>query len=98
MIFRGGRLILRDAIHAGGAVRIAGGRIVEVAQNDLAPHANEEVVDLQGAFLAPGFIDLHMEPARDFVYWLKAGTAFTLPLIIALIIFVMLILSAISHT
>jgi len=37
------------------------------------------------------------EPAQDFVYWLKAGAAFTLPLIIALIIVVLLILSSISH-
>ena len=39
-----------------------------------------------------------VEPPKDFVYWLKAGAAFTLPLIVALVAVVLLILSAISHT
>jgi N-acetylglucosamine-6-phosphate deacetylase len=63
MIFRGARLILQGAIQAGGALRVADGKIVEVARNDLPPAAGEEVIDLENAFLAPGFIDLHIHGA-----------------------------------
>jgi hypothetical protein len=38
-----------------------------------------------------------IEPPKDFAYWLKAGAAFTLPLIVALVVVVLLVLSAISH-
>jgi N-acetylglucosamine-6-phosphate deacetylase len=63
MIFRGGRLILRDAMQAGGAVRVAAGKIIEVTRDELAPQTGEEVVDLEGGVLAPGFIDLHIHGA-----------------------------------
>jgi N-acetylglucosamine-6-phosphate deacetylase len=63
MIFRGGRIILHDAIHSDGAVRVTDGKIVEVARGALEPQPGEEIVELGGAFLAPGFIDLHIHGA-----------------------------------
>ncbi|MEO8045080.1 MAG: N-acetylglucosamine-6-phosphate deacetylase [Spartobacteria bacterium] len=61
MIFTNGRLIFPDRIADGLSLRTEGGRIVEIGA--LAPAAGEEVVDLAGDFLAPGFIDLHVHGA-----------------------------------
>lgn len=61
MIFTNGRLIFPDRIADGLSLRAEGGRIVEIGA--LAPGAGEEVVDLAGDFLAPGFIDLHVHGA-----------------------------------
>jgi dihydroorotase len=60
MLLRGGRVVdpsqnldaLRD-------VRIAGGLIAEIGEH-LAPEANEEILDAEGAVVAPGFIDMHV--------------------------------------
>ena len=59
----------------------------------ISPESDPEV-DPMAASVGSAYA---LEPAKDFVYWLKAGTAFTLPLIIALIVVVLLILSAISQ-
>jgi DNA repair exonuclease SbcCD ATPase subunit len=39
--------------------------------------------------------DAH-DPSRDFAYWLKAGAAFTLPLIVVLFLVALLVISALS--
>jgi N-acyl-D-amino-acid deacylase len=58
-------------------VRLAGDRIVEIGQ--LAPNADEHVVDAQGLVLAPGFIDTHshhdrgLDTARDAVAMVSQG-------------------------
>jgi cytosine/adenosine deaminase-related metal-dependent hydrolase len=45
---------------AGGAVRVEGGRITEVAGSaDLHPHPGEEVLDLGDSVLLPGLINAH---------------------------------------
>jgi N-acetylglucosamine-6-phosphate deacetylase len=59
VLFRGGTIILTNRLLAGGEVAAAGGRITGVRP---APaHADAaEIVDLQGGYLAPGFVDLHV--------------------------------------
>jgi len=46
-----------------GAVRVAGGRIVDVGE--VLPNKNEIVIDGGGKTLAPGFIDTHSHHDRD---------------------------------
>jgi N-acetylglucosamine-6-phosphate deacetylase len=61
MIFRNGRLIFPDRIEEGLALRVEGGVIRDIGR-ELA-RAGEEVIDLEGNYLAPGFIDLHVHGA-----------------------------------
>lgn len=58
MIFCNGRLIFPDRVADGLSLRAEGGQIVAIGT--FAPGEGEEVVDLAGDFLAPGFIDLHV--------------------------------------
>jgi N-acetylglucosamine-6-phosphate deacetylase len=61
MIFTDGRLVLPDRIEDGLSLRIADGKICEIGLN-LAP-GNDEIVRLNGNYLAAGFIDLHVHGA-----------------------------------
>ncbi len=61
MIYRNARLVLSDRVLT-GSLRTEDGRISALAP-DLSPRAGEEVIDLGGQFLAPGFIDLHIHGA-----------------------------------
>jgi N-acetylglucosamine-6-phosphate deacetylase len=61
MIFTNGRLIFPDRIAEGVSLRVEDGTIVELGP--LAPVKGEDVNDLAGNFLAPGFIDLHVHGA-----------------------------------
>ena len=57
MIFTNARVIFPDAIRADLAVTVRAGKIVEIG----APVAgSNDILDLRGNFLAPGFIDLHV--------------------------------------
>lgn len=61
MIFRNGRLIFPDGIHDGLELLVQDGRIAEARpQTD---EGGEEIVDLAGDYLAPGFIDIHVHGA-----------------------------------
>ena len=42
--------------------------------------------------------DYAHESQKDFLYWLKAGFAFTLPLIILGVIFLLVLMSSASHS
>jgi N-acetylglucosamine-6-phosphate deacetylase len=63
MILSGAHLVLPDRILRAGHLRIEEGRIAEVSGSMIAPRAGEEVIDLEGLYLAPGFIDLHIHGA-----------------------------------
>jgi N-acetylglucosamine-6-phosphate deacetylase len=57
LLFTGGTLILADRLLPGGAVMVEGQRIKAVGP---VPASADEVVDLDGGYLAPGYIDLHI--------------------------------------
>jgi N-acetylglucosamine-6-phosphate deacetylase len=61
MIFTHGRLILPDRIADRLALRVEGGKIVDL--RSAIPADGEKVIDLAGNFLGPGFIDLHVHGA-----------------------------------
>jgi len=60
MLIRGGRLIdPSQGIDALRDLRIAGGRVTEIGEH-LQPRSGDTVVDAHNAFVAPGFIDMHV--------------------------------------
>jgi N-acetylglucosamine-6-phosphate deacetylase len=61
MIFANARLILADAVRDGLEVVVCEGKIVAIREQTQA--SGEEIVDLSGDYLAPGFIDLHVHGA-----------------------------------
>ncbi|MGH7936085.1 MAG: amidohydrolase family protein, partial [Chthoniobacterales bacterium] len=61
MLYTNGRLVFPDRVADGFSLRVAAGKIAEIGE--LAPQRGEELVDLGGNFLAPGFIDLHVHGA-----------------------------------
>src|SRR5437899_6699024 len=62
MIFTNARLIFPDGIRDGLEVVVEEGKIAEIRERTLA-HGRHEVIDLNGNYLAPGFIDLHVHGA-----------------------------------
>ena len=62
MLFTNGRLVFPDRIAGGLSLRAVDGKITEIAA-EIKAERGEEVVDLAGDFLAPGFIDLHVHGA-----------------------------------
>jgi N-acetylglucosamine-6-phosphate deacetylase len=58
MIFSNARLILPDGIRDGLEMVVEKGRIAAVRQR-----SNAEAIDLEGNYVAPGFIDLHIHGA-----------------------------------
>jgi N-acetylglucosamine-6-phosphate deacetylase len=63
MILADAHLVLPDGILRAGQLRIEGGVIAEVSGSAIAPRAGEEVIGLEGLYIAPGFIDLHIHGA-----------------------------------
>jgi N-acetylglucosamine-6-phosphate deacetylase len=61
VIFTNARLIFPDGIREGLEIVTQQGKIAEIRQQTKAP-AND-VVDLRGNYLAPGFVDLHVHGA-----------------------------------
>src|SRR5690606_13238583 len=54
-----GRIITPQRIMERGTVLLSGGKITAISEYDIdVPHAM--VIDAQGMFIAPGFIDLHV--------------------------------------
>ncbi|MEO6871848.1 MAG: N-acetylglucosamine-6-phosphate deacetylase, partial [Chthoniobacterales bacterium] len=62
MIFRHGRLVFPDRVADDWSLRVCDGKIAGFGER-IEPQPNEEVLDLDGNFLAPGFIDLHVHGA-----------------------------------
>src|ERR1041385_3029919 len=61
MILTNGRFIFPDRIEEGLSLQVENGRITELTRAQ--SKAMQEAVDLDGNFLAPGFIDLHVHGA-----------------------------------
>ncbi len=61
MLYRADHVIAGDGeVIAAGAVRVEGNRIAEVGPAaTVRPQGGEEIVDLQGHVLSPGFINVH---------------------------------------
>ncbi len=62
IIFRNALLVFPDGIREGLEVDVREGKIAEI--RDQSPRRQNEVVDVAGNYLAPGFIDLHVHGAR----------------------------------
>jgi N-acetylglucosamine-6-phosphate deacetylase len=60
LLFHGGTIILDDRLLENGHVEVEGPRIRAVHSRPPSTSAVGESIDLQGAYLAPGFIDLHV--------------------------------------
>src|SRR2546421_10664125 len=61
MIFKNGRLIFPNGVRDGLDLLVEDGMITAIHAQ--APAMGETAVDLQGNYLAPGFIDLHVHGA-----------------------------------
>src|SRR6516165_1119930 len=64
MIFTNARLIFPDGIRDALDVVVEHGKIAAIPKRSLA-HRKQEVIDLNGNYLAPGFIDVHVHGALD---------------------------------
>ncbi|HEY1770472.1 MAG TPA: N-acetylglucosamine-6-phosphate deacetylase [Chthoniobacterales bacterium] len=62
MLFTNGRFIFPDRVAEGVSLRADHGKIVALG-GKISPRPNEELINLRGDFLAPGFIDLHVHGA-----------------------------------
>lgn len=68
---RNARILLEDAVLERGSVRVEDGRIASVSgpENDpsgeSAIHRDSPVIDAQGLFLGPGFVELHIHGCDD---------------------------------
>ena len=58
--FTGGTLILADRLLEGGSVTVVDARITAVHSRNSPVPPDAEVIDLQGGYLSPGFVDLHV--------------------------------------
>ncbi len=63
MLLTNARLIHPDRIVPRGHLRVLDGKIASLGNQAPEPLPGEEVLDLGGQFLAPGFIDLHIHGA-----------------------------------
>lgn len=61
MIFKNGRLIFPNGVRDGLDLQVEDGVIVAIRPE--APAMGEQIVDLGGNYLAPGFIDIHVHGA-----------------------------------
>ncbi len=61
MIFKNGRLIFPNGVREGLDLLVEDGVITAIRAQ--APAMGEQIVDLQGNYLAPGFIDVHIHGA-----------------------------------
>ena len=58
-LFINGKIILQDRILEQGSLLAADGRIKEI-RDSTGEKSSCRVVDLQGNYLAPGFVDIHV--------------------------------------
>ena len=58
-LFVNGRIVLEDRVLENGAVETKDEKIVAIHER-IPPTSGVEIVDLQGGYLVPGFVDLHV--------------------------------------
>lgn len=63
VLYTNGTLVLRDRLADGWSVLVRGGVIEDIVRAGEPVSADYRVVDLHGAYLAPGFVDLHTHGA-----------------------------------
>src|SRR5688572_2969691 len=77
ILFKGGRLIdPASGVDTTSDVLVSGGRVVDAGQSLSSNGA--EVIDISGAVISPGFIDLHVhlrEPGREDEETVATGSA-----------------------
>src|ERR1700756_4096038 len=61
MIFKNARLIFPDEIRDGLEIEVENGNITAIREQ--TPAGGEGIIDLNGNYLAPGFVDLHVHGA-----------------------------------
>ena len=59
-----GKIILRDSIIPSGTLLVEEGKIIDVTAGD-AEFSDARVIDAQGQYIAPGFIDIHVHGGGD---------------------------------
>ena len=59
-----GKIILRDSIIPSGTLLVEEGKIIAVTAGD-AEFSDTRVIDAQGQYIAPGFIDIHVHGGGD---------------------------------
>src|SRR5262245_7402106 len=59
MLLTNGTLVFPDRV-APGWLQTHAGRITVIGGSDVTPPDDDEVIDLQGDYLTPGFVDLHV--------------------------------------
>ena len=75
MIFTNARLILPDGIRDGFELVVEQGKIAAIRlptprlRRTSGQNQENEIIDLNGNYLAPGFIDLHVHGARGRDTW-----------------------------
>ena len=62
LLFKNAHVIHSDRIEPGCDLRVSGSHIVAVASG-LKPERDDEVIELGGQYLSPGFIDIHIHGA-----------------------------------
>jgi N-acetylglucosamine-6-phosphate deacetylase len=58
--YRGGTIILAEHLLEEGSVTVDGSRIIAIDSPASPAPSNADITDLQGGYLAPGFVDLHV--------------------------------------
>lgn len=60
ILFVNAKIILFDRIIENGALRVSDGKIAGIYEGACEKNSDDEVVDVDGLYLSPGFIDVHV--------------------------------------
>jgi N-acetylglucosamine-6-phosphate deacetylase len=58
--FTNGSIVLAELLLEAGSVTVEDARIIAVRAGAVAPPRDADIIDLQGGYLVPGFVDLHV--------------------------------------
>ncbi len=60
LVFNNGRIVTPHGIRNRGAVEVEAGLVTRVGDSHAVDHANADVIDLEGDYLLPGFVDVQV--------------------------------------